>query len=106
MEQQFNKIEEIQQHNDLIREWLLSQRLENYGYDYKDFQQLQSRKAYLIKKLKKNYKILSNKEFYGIFRRLYHYKKDNKTYIGYIVGQSFNEELITLLECFTDSLKD
>ena len=106
MEQEFKTIEEIQQHNDLIRIWLLSQRLENYGYDVKEFNKLKSRKAFLIRKLKKNYLILSKKKFYGIYNRLYHYKKDNKTYIGYTTGQSFNEELITLLECFTDSLKD
>lgn len=106
MEKHFKNIEDLQNNNDLIREFLLNQKLENYGYDYKSFCQLKNRKNYLIRKLKKNYKILDTSKFYGIFNRLYLYSSNNTLKVGYNVGQSFNEEFITLLECFTNSLKE
>jgi len=36
---------------------------------------------------------------------LYLYNLNDALKVGYIVGQSFNEELITLLECFTNNRK-
>ena len=98
----FKDKDDLIKYNDKIFNWLIGQRLENYGYDYNDFQKLVNRKTHLIKELKKHYKILHKDYFYGIFNRLYTYNAN----INYCVGQSFNEELITLLECFTNNVNE
>lgn len=88
----------FQQHKLAIANFVKKYRLTNYGYNYKDFQAMVKRKAYLVNRLKTKYKIPSDK-FYGIYTRFFIDANGN---MNYCTGQSMNEEMITALECLTD----
>lgn len=97
---------ELNLHN--LKEWLLSERLSNYGYGTKEFASLVNKASYYRKKLKNKLKTDINVDG-PLFQRIgAHYK--HVLYLGvsslivpnakfnYIVGQSFNEEYIRLLK--------
>jgi len=89
----------FQEHKLAIANFVKKYRLSNYGYDYKDYRAMIRRKAYLNLRLKTKYKIPSNK-YYGIYSRFFIDAYGN---MNYCCGQSMNEEMITTLECLTDS---
>ena len=89
----------------ILFNWLKSQRISNYGYDYRDFKNLSNQKYRASKKLISPWYINIDKN-YGIFDRLVFQmipEKEARTMnldthgsvwdVNYIVGQSFNEEL-------------
>jgi hypothetical protein len=84
-----------------ILNWLLKQRLRNYGYYWQDFKRLSNYATKFRKLIKDNYHhILKNDKcwedsfFWG---RLGVENWDGKIQVIYVVGQSFNEEYINLM---------
>lgn len=84
------------QHRYDLISWLLNQRLSNYGYDLKDFRNMSNKATRLRNKIRRYNINLKNN--YGIYSRLY---LQNGRF-EYCVGQSFNEEYITLMECLSN----
>jgi len=80
-----------------IIDWLLSQRLTNYGYNYKDFKRLSNYASKFRKLIKWFYRdIITNREvLQGDFMSGRLRLVDGK--VDYIIGQSFNEEYINLM---------
>ena len=79
--------------------------LSNYGYDYKEFRNMSNKKS----RLNKLARILTQEnakkaEYAGIYSRFYF--PENAKHIQYCTGQSQNEEMITVLECLTDTYKN
>lgn len=93
---QLSRIERYEQ-QEKIRSFLLSHRLENYGYYYKDFCKLSKRASYYRNKLR--HCPINIAKNYGIFDRLIVTPS-----LQYITGQSFNEEYITLMQCFSEKM--
>jgi len=100
------------------KDWILNQRLENYGYDWKDFNKMSQNKARLKRKIKdmKDADIRRNLAQAGILgsgRRLSKVKPYKKVIKNgkekwvrdgsragewdYTTGQSFNEELMNIM---------
>jgi hypothetical protein len=90
-----------------VRGYLMSQRLTNYGYDYKDFRNMSNEAT----KLRKMFQCIHFTQLStcridktaGILDRL-QIQWDNARHVWsvfYIVGQSFNEEYVNLLKVFT-----
>jgi len=96
-----------------LKQWLLKHKLENYGYDYKWFNKMSKHKS----KLKSKIRVMSDAEIRrnlakaGILGKtgrlgqapIYQKKGDkwvktSKKQWDYTTGQSFNEELINLLQ--------
>ena len=96
-----------------LKQWLLKHKLDNYGYDQKWFAKMSGHKS----KLKAKIKVMSDAEIRknlakaGILGRSGRlgqapvYKKQGKKYVktskkqwDYTTGQSFNEELINMLQ--------
>ena len=85
--------EEIQK----ILDWLLKQKLTNYGYDYRDFRRLSNYASKLRSKIRKFYDslVISEKVKNGNFMNGRLEIENNQ--VHYTVGQSFNEEYINLM---------
>jgi len=85
--------EEIQK----ILDWLLSQRLRNYGYYWRDFRRLSDYASKLRRKIRQNYDslVISEKVKTGDFMNGRLEIEDGQVF--YVVGQSFNEEYINLM---------
>ena len=103
--------------NENLKQWILKQRLENYGYDWKDFNKMSGSKVRLKSKIKNmsDAEIRKNLAQAGIlggsgrlqkspaYKRIT--KKSGKTKLikagkkqwNYTIGQSFNEELINIM---------
>lgn len=94
------------------KEWILSHRLENYGYDWKDFNKMSQNKTRLKKQIKSmsDTEIRKNLAKAGIIGRGGRlgktpvHKKVGKKWVktgkkqwDYTVGQSFNEELMNIM---------
>ena len=80
-----------------ILDWLLSQRLKNYGYDYRDFRRLSnyaSKFRHLIRKFYDSL-VISEKVKAGDFMGGRLEIENNQ--VHYTTGQSFNEEYINLM---------
>lgn len=81
-----------------IKEWLLKQRLQNYGYDWKFFGKMAGHKTRLKSKIKgmsdadirRN---LAKARILGSGGRL----SRTKGRVEYTTGQSFNEELVNMM---------
>ena len=104
---QMKDINQLKEYSNELKLFLTTRRISFFqlGYNHKEACRLQSRKCYLVSKLRKNG--LKLKEFYGIYQRLFIYENDNGiNEIGYIGGQSYPDEILTLLECVTDSLRE
>ena len=94
-------------------DWLKAQRLENYGYNWLDFRRMSGRKSRLMTRLKKRtaQQLIDNlnqpRRRFGIFERVEIGFNENGSIkrIGYCVGQSFNEELITVIKCLIDPIE-
>ena len=90
-----------------MADYAILTKLSNYGYDYKDFRKMSNHKVRL-NKLAKEMRVYNSKnfskEYAGIYSRFYFPKNSNK--ITYCVGQSQNEEIITVLECLTGTYKN
>lgn len=104
--------------NEKLKQWILKQRIENYGYDAPFFRKLSGHKAKLKKKIKvmSDAQIRKNLAIAGILGRggrlqsTSAYKriktKSGKTKLvkqgekhwDYTVGQSFNEELVNIMQ--------
>jgi len=104
--------------NEELKQWILKQRLQNYGYDYPFFRKLTSKKASLKKQIKNMSdteirKTLAKAGILGGHGRLqktqgYRYiktksgkkklVKQGKKEWDYTVGQSFNEELLNIMQ--------
>ena len=84
------------------KEWILKQRLQNYGYDRDWFLKMQGHKARVFKKLKqtpdKDIRIaLAKAGILGRGKRLTKTRsRSGKRVWDYTVGQSFNEELLNI----------
>jgi len=80
-----------------ILNWLLSQRLRNYGYGWRDFKRLSNYASKLRHKIRESYGSLvaSEKVKAGSFALGRLGIKDRQ--VTYTVGQSFNEEYINLM---------
>lgn len=96
-----------------LKQWIMKQRLQNYGYDYKHFKKMSNLKSQLKTKLKympesEIRKHLAKEGILGKGRRLSktpsYVKKDGKWVKSgkrrwdYTVGQSFNEELLNIMQ--------
>ena len=97
-----------------VKQFLMKHKLQNYGYDYKFFKKMSDHKAKLKAKLRQmdEAQVRKNLAFAGILgrgRRLSHspvkkrtpsgkWKKTGKKEWDYTTGQSFNEELINMLQ--------
>ena len=94
------------------KDWILSHRLENYGYDWKDFQKMSRNKSRLKSKIKSmdDAVIRKNLAKAGILGRGGRFGqtpvkkmvgkkwvKTGKKDWDYTVGQSFNEELMNIM---------
>ena len=81
------------------KQWLLKQRLQNYGYDYKDFQKMSASKTRLKKKIKSmsDADIRRNLAKSGVLGKGRRLTKRRGSW-DYTVGQSFNEELLNMLQ--------
>ncbi len=80
-----------------ILDWLLNQRLRNYGYDYKDFRRLSNYASKFRRLIRKFYDslIISEKVKTGDFMNGRLEIENNQ--VHYTTGQSFNEEYINLM---------
>jgi len=80
-----------------ILDWLLSQRLRNYGYDWRDFKRLSNYASKLRRKIRQNYDslVISEKVKAGDFMNGRLEIENNQ--VHYTTGQSFNEEYINLM---------
>lgn len=80
-----------------ILDWLLSQKLVNYGYDWKDFKRLSNHASRLRRKIRLFYDslVISEKVKAGNFMNGRLAIEDGQ--IAYTTGQSFNEEYINLM---------
>ena len=85
--------EEIQK----ILDWLLKQRIRNYGYDYRDFRRLSNYASKFRRLIRQFYDslIISEKVKTGDFMGGRLEIENNR--VHYTVGQSFNEEYINLM---------
>lgn len=90
---------ENKQEFETVKSWLFKQKLQNYGYDWKFFNKMSKHKAQLKAKLRNISdadirKALAKEGILGSGRRLsrHHGKVD------YTTGQSFNEEMMNMLE--------
>jgi len=96
-----------------LKKWLLQHRLDNYGYDWKHFQKMSGHKSRLKSKIMQmnDADIRRNLAQAGILGKTGRlgqapiFKKQGKKYVktskkqwDYTTGQSFNEELINLLQ--------
>ena len=82
-----------------IKQWILRQRLNNYGYDWKWFRKMASTKARLKNKIKymsdaEIRKPLAMAGILGSRGRLT--RRGGK--VDYTTGQSFNEELLNIMQ--------
>lgn len=87
------------ENKETIKQWILKQRLQNYGYDYKWFRKMAQRKAMLKSKLEYMPDAMIRKELakagiLGKGRRL----SRHGGVVDYTTGQSFNEELINMMQ--------
>lgn len=82
-----------------IKDWLLQQRIENYGYDWKFFNKMAGHKARLKSKIKtmSDAQIRRNLAKAGILRGGTGRLTRTKGRVEYTTGQSFNEELVNML---------
>ena len=80
-----------------ILDWLLKQRLRNYGYDYRDFKRLSNYASKVRRLIRQFYDslIISEKVKAGNFMSGRLEIENNQ--VHYTVGQSFNEEYINLM---------
>ena len=90
--------------NQELKKWLTKHKIENYGYDWRYFQKMSQHKAKLNAKIKNmsDAEVRRNLAKAGILgkgRRLSktRTRKGNKVW-DYTTGQSFNEELINMLQ--------
>ena len=74
-----------------IKSYASKQRLNNYGYEWKDFLKMSKHKSQM------NKAPIKDKKFYGIYERFH---LINGT-LHYCTGQSQNEEMLTVLSCLT-----
>jgi hypothetical protein len=84
--------------NETIKDWLLKQRLKNYGYDYKWFRRMQQTNQRYKNRIKNMpdmdvRKSLAQAGILGKGRRLT--RQGGK--VDYTTGQSFNEEYINMV---------
>jgi len=82
-----------------VKEWMLKQRLQNYGYDWKFFGKMARKKSQLKNQLKNMNdaeirKSLATAGILGKGKRLQRIKGK----VRYDTGQSFNEELLNILQ--------
>ncbi len=80
-----------------ILNWLLQQRLENYGYDWRDFRRLSSYASKFRRLIRRFFPsiVLSSRAREGnLMRGRLGISPDG---VEYTVGQSFNEEYINLM---------
>ena len=82
-----------------VKQWILKQRLQNYGYDYKWFNKMAQKKSMLKSKLKymsdaEIRKELAKAGILGKGKRL----TRSKGVVDYTTGQSFNEELLNIMQ--------
>lgn len=90
-----------------MADYAISNRLSNYGYDYKEFRKMSRHKSDL-NKLAKIMRVYPQKNFSNDYRGIYarfYFPKDSEK-IVYCTGQSQNEEMITVLECLTGTYKN
>ena len=80
-----------------ILNWILSQKLSNYGYDWKTFRRLSNHASRLRRKIREFYDslIISEKVKAGNFMNGRLAIENGQ--VTYTVGQSFNEEYINLI---------
>jgi len=97
--------------NKELKQWLLKHRLENYGYDPKFFKKMSVHKSKLKTKIKgmsdvELRKNLAKAGILGKGRRLTKVRtRSGKKEWDYTTGQSFNEELVNMLQIGSGSDK-
>jgi len=90
--------------DETLKQWLLKHKLENYGYDYKFFHKMGTHKSKLKNKIKgmSDAEIRKNLAKAGILGRGGRLSKtrtkSGKKVWDYMTGQSFNEELVNMLQ--------
>jgi hypothetical protein len=82
-----------------VKDWLLKQRISNYGYDWKWFGKMTRKKAQLKAKIRNMSdadvrRSLAKAGILGSGRRL----ERKRGRVDYTTGQSFNEELLNMLQ--------
>lgn len=70
---------------------------ENYGYDEAEFKRMVNKRKQLLGRVKTVG--IDTKHWYGIYSRLY-FPKGQKA-LSYCTGQSWNDEMLTLLSCLS-----
>ena len=103
------------------KDWILDQRLQNYGYDWKDFSKMSGQKSRLKSKIKNmsdadirrnlaQAGILGGGGRFGqrpVMKKVGNkWKKTGKKDWDYTVGQSFNEELMNIMHVGTGKKKN
>ena len=82
-----------------VKQWILKQRLQNYGYDWKYYNKMVQKKAQLKNKLKS----MSDAEIRGSLAKAGILGSRGrltrrKGVVDYTTGQSFNEELLNIMQ--------
>lgn len=87
-----------------LKDWLLKQRLENYGYELRDFRHMQRVKSKYRDRIMNMpdadiHRTLAMSGILGRGRRLSvaRSRKTREKYWDYTTGQSFNEELVNMM---------
>lgn len=101
-----------------LKQWILKQKLQNYGYDYKWFNKMKNKKAQLKNQIYRMNdadirRSLAQAGILGSGRRLSKapetklvitkegkrkFVRTGKSYWDYTTGQSFNEELLNIMQ--------
>jgi hypothetical protein len=86
------------ENKETVKQWLLKQKLQNYGYDYKWFRKMGALKSRMKTKLRNTpdaeiRKALAKEGILGQGRRL----TRSKGRVDYTTGQSFNEEMLNMM---------
>lgn len=79
--------------NEILKEYLLTGRLENYGYDWKDFRRMSNTAS----KLRGKIRLMSEKEIRSRLLPNFDRLQFSEKRVNYIVFQSWNEEYLNLL---------
>ena len=90
--------------NENLKQWILKQRMQNYGYDYKWFNKMNNKKAQLKKQIQNMNdleirKTLAKAGILGKGKRLTKTRtRSGERVWDYTTGQSFNEELLNIMQ--------
>lgn len=85
-----------------IVDCLLSHKLSNYGYDWKTFKSMSTKRSQLRKILR--FADVEKLNWKNIDLSRFHFR--HETLEGYIVCQSANEEITRLMECLVSKKKN